>query len=705
MNRPVFNALFLFLLPALLAASIIGIVNLLSNQHIHTQQNENMAYTRHNLSTLNRMIQLVAELGQLHSDVSQQLYDAQNAQLNEAQAYHIHVQVIDHSAAIADKLTQLIPALSQYLSTEQINQWQQAVMDYRNIAMMATDIAAIEPKVAGQYIQQAQLLFFNLSSDTVNLIAQLSTDQQNDIQHTQQTLQQLLNQNNLISFAAFVLALLLAIISAHYLSRQLQTIMISTKRLTEQPLPENLPQVHQLAHSSSREVRQLAATLLNLHQALNERQQQAQRIEQLLLFDTLTGLPNRNHVLQTLSERHTISPDKTYAFILLNINRFKTLNDGLGYHLANELLIAIAHRLQALPALLVARMTGDEFAIISHAIASPHESSELQQLLHAIQQCLAPPFTLRTQTIKLRIALGATYIPAQASLTANDTITQATQALHAAKAHISTPYVVYHQALENTAKTQIRLENKLNNAIDNNQLSLYLQPQVDANGNIYSAEVLTRWHDPDEGNISPATFIPIAEQSGLIIPLDQWVLAQTCQWLTRFRQHLPNFTLAVNISAIHFALPNFVTQLTELLTRTNTDPHGLILEITESVMIDDIQDVIDKMQQLNRIGIRFSLDDFGTGYSSLQYLKHLPLYELKIDKHFIDQLPHQHDDVAMLNSIVTMAHNLHLQLIIEGVEHQAQVDYLTTLGNMHFQGYYFSQPIPAQQLYTQLIPS
>jgi diguanylate cyclase (GGDEF)-like protein len=703
MNRPIFNALMLFLLPALLVAVIVAGLNFFSLRYINEQQIEGAQQIKQGLHVLDEMIGLVVQVGLLHDNVSRQLTEAENGRLDEAGAYQIHVLVIDHLATVDNNRKALLTHLQQKrLNSDQLQLWSNTFEDYRNLVIMATDIVAIEPKTAENYIQKAQSSFFNLSSQTFSLSSQLSDTINQEAIENQNAIRAQFNKTYWILALAIFMGLWLAIISARYLSRHLQTLIAQLNLLAHNPnLPQRLPMIEVLSNSSSQEIRQLAQTVLNLHRALKEKAQEQEHINQLLFQDMLTGLPNRTRMITIVNEKLQTADESTRALIKLNINRLKIVNDGLGHDFGDLLITEVGKRLQSMTNYeAIARNAGDEFILLTKPLTEA--DTLLPIMLHQLHEQIRPSFLLQEHTVNISISVGATCFQTNTTLSATDIFTQAMIALHEAKHTADEHSLIYDPSLELKAKKRIHLTNELRQALMNDHLRLYAQPQVNSRGIMTSAEILIRWVDPEKGMIPPNEFIPFAEESDLIIEIDRWVLLKSCQQLKILQQIQPDFSLSVNISAKHFALANFVNMVYECLENTQVDAKGLIIEITEGAMLHNVDSVIEKMQQLQQLGIRFAIDDFGTGYSSLQYLKRLPIYELKIDKSFIDHLPEDTEDIALTQSMIAIAKNLNLHLVIEGIEHQAQLDYLSQFGEFLYQGYYFAKPQPIQQIFDQL---
>ncbi len=710
MRRLSFNSIWLFLLPALLVITVVSGSNILSLSYVSKQQTQGSQLVQDGLNLLDQSIGLVVQVGLLHDQVSHQLNQALTGKLSPEDAYLIHTVIIDQLSHIQQQAVELIPKYQQTgLDPQQLKEWHAQLQAYHHLVMMATDIVAIEPKTANNYVQSAQSTFFLLSAQTFSLTSQLSQQVNDRIIKCQQDTQNHLRDGTWFVLIAIMIALSTALFTSRYLARQLQTLMVQMNLLANsQKVPDSLPKVEALTQSSSADIKRFALSILNFHRAMKEKEIEEIRNYQLLFHDPLTGLANRNkllHILQQLLDNKQQTGQM--ALIKLNVNRLKVVNDGLGYGFGDQLLIQISEYLQKnTPSLhSIARSSGDEFLLIINELPQNSEVETLRSIMHVIHQLMLTPFQLGDHDITISVSMGATLFPSSDinhDANAETVMTQAMLALHSAKHLSQEQSMIYHASLESHAKQRILLESRLRTAIEQDHLRLYLQPQVDTHGKVVSAETLVRWLDPEEGLISPGVFIPIAEQTDLIIELDRWVIKHACQYLKKIQSTGLTFGMSINVSGKHFIQSNFVDTIFKIVEETGIDPHALILEVTEGVFIADLNAVIDKMNRLREIGIQFSIDDFGTGYSSLQYLKRLPIHELKIDKSFVDGLPDNPEDIALVKTIISIAQNLNLTLVIEGVEHKDQADFLRTQGEFIMQGYYFAKPQPADKVLEQL---
>ena len=432
-------------------------------------------------------------------------------------------------------------------------------------------------------------------------------------------------------------------------------------------------------------------------------------IKRLAYYDSLTSLPNRRLFLDRLDQEQKVSKrHATYSAILfLDLDNFKHLNDSLGHSVGDMFLIEVGRRMKALlrEEDTVARLGGDEFVILLQELDSEKDTAvkQTQDIAEKVIQALVNPVNIQQHKHIITTSIGITLFSGN-SETADTLLKQADTAMYRAKEAGRNTFNFFHPSMQVTADSRLALEKDLRQALHNNELKLYYQPQYGNHFNIIGAEALIRWKHPVRGMISPAEFIPVAEETGLIIAIGDWVLATACYQLKLWEQYrLPkHFHLAVNVSPKQFRKQEFAPKLQELITTSKINPHYLTLELTEGIVIDNIQQTIDKMWSLKSTGVKFSIDDFGTGYSSLVYLKKLPLDQLKIDQAFVRDIHTDPNDAAIVETIISMAKLLGFQVIAEGVETLEQLNFLQSVECQQYQGYYFSKPIPEKEFTEQL---
>ncbi|MCW8909822.1 MAG: EAL domain-containing protein [Gammaproteobacteria bacterium] len=418
-------------------------------------------------------------------------------------------------------------------------------------------------------------------------------------------------------------------------------------------------------------------------------------IEQLAYVDSLTGLANRvlfrDRIEQVLKNIKRSRFDA--ALLYLDLDQFKRINDSLGHDVGDALLMNVADRLRDCVRHqdTVARMGGDEFVILLTNIDGVAGATLVAR---KILQIMNKPIRLLSHEIIITPSIGITMAPAD-SLNADILLKNADLAMYRAKSQGRNNYQFFTDEMNAKATRHLEIENELRMALDKDQIEIYFQPQVSIkNRELVGVEALVRWNHPERGILSPDQFIQVAEETGLIITLGWKILKQSCiQWCTMKSKGLEIPKMAVNLSSRQFRDPNLLEMIQAIFDRTGFNPLNLELEITESLLMDDMEHAISVLKQLKDIGISISIDDFGTGYSSLSYLKRLPIDSLKVDRSFITDIPNDKDDIAITAAVIAMAHKLRLKVVAEGVETQAQLDFLQKNHCDIGQGYLFGKPM------------
>jgi diguanylate cyclase (GGDEF)-like protein/PAS domain S-box-containing protein len=434
----------------------------------------------------------------------------------------------------------------------------------------------------------------------------------------------------------------------------------------------------------------------------------AAEIHRLAYYDPLTQLPNRRLLQERLTQSLAASSRirACGAVLFIDMDNFKVLNDTRGHDMGDLLLIEVAQRLRNLvrESDMVARPGGDEFVVLLEDLNAEAEAAAAQalQVGEKILVALSVPYTFEGYDYYGTASIGIDLFYGQQH--SEDLLKHADVALYQAKSAGRNTLRFFDPAMQATISARAALEYDLRHALEKNQFVLYFQSQVYHELQTAGAEVLLRWQHPERGLVSPADFIPLAEETGLILPIGLWVLDTACAqlklWATQAATR--DLQLAVNVSARQFRQPEFVAQVKQVIARHAIDPARLKLELTESMVLENVTDTVDKMNALQAIGIRFSMDDFGTGFSSLAYLTQLPLNQLKIDQSFVRNIGIKASDAIIVQTIIGMAHNLGIDVIAEGVETEAQRAFLDEHGCPTCQGYLFSKPVPVEQFEAQL---
>jgi diguanylate cyclase (GGDEF)-like protein/PAS domain S-box-containing protein len=447
------------------------------------------------------------------------------------------------------------------------------------------------------------------------------------------------------------------------------------------------------------------ATLIDI----SERKAAEEQIQQLAFYDPLTRLPNRRLLLDRLHQAlaSCARNDRTGALLFIDMDNFKMLNDTLGHDKGDQLLQQVAQRLITCVRQgdSIARLGSDEFVIVLEDLDKNSTDAASQALLvgEKILAALNLPFTLTENIYHSTSSIGITLFSEQLR-TADELMQHADLAVHEAKKAGRNTLRFFDPQMQAAISSRALLEKDFREGLLQQQFLLLYQPQVDSSGFITGAEALVRWLHPQRGMVSPATFIPLTEETGLILPLGLWVLETACQQLTHWSRQpeTAHLTIAVNVSAVQFRHSSFVDQVQTVLERSGVDPTKLKLELTESMLVNDVEEIIEKMTSLKKLGICFSLDDFGTGYSSLTYLKRLPLDQLKIDQSFVRDLLTDPNDVAIARTVVALAQSMGLSVIAEGVETEEQRQCLQQQGCLAYQGYLFGRPMHLNELEQRL---
>ena len=421
-----------------------------------------------------------------------------------------------------------------------------------------------------------------------------------------------------------------------------------------------------------------------------------------LKLDQLTGLPTRKLLMEQLKRAKAFSArNASYGgLMLIDMDKFKELNDTHGHDLGDMLLREVARRLTGSlrEGDTVARLGGDEFVLVVVDIG--HSEKEAATAAEAIGKklldLLSQPYHLGNLTHTSAASIGITLFKGD-SVSADELLKQADLAMYKSKDSGRNVCRFFGPHMETLMHERALLDKELRQALAGEQFHLYYQPQIGPQGELTGAEALVRWEHPRRGLVPPSEFVPVAEETGLILPLGQWVLETACKQLAAWatRPGMADLKIAVNVSARQFQQTEFVDQVITALRSNGADPNRLTLELTESLLVHNVEDVIEKMSELKREGVNFALDDFGTGYSSLYYLKRLPLNQLKIDRSFIRDVLTNPDDAAIAKTIVALAQTLGLKVIAEGIETAEQRSFLANAGCHHYQGDYFSPPLPA----------
>jgi diguanylate cyclase (GGDEF)-like protein/PAS domain S-box-containing protein len=437
---------------------------------------------------------------------------------------------------------------------------------------------------------------------------------------------------------------------------------------------------------------------------ISQHKKSEQEIHQLAFYDPLTKLPNRRLLLDRLQQALAVSTrnGRHGALLFLDLDHFKTINDTQGHAMGDQLLIEVARRLRTgvRESDSVARLGGDEFVVVLEDLSSEADEAATQTELVAekIRSKLGQPYALNDFEYLSTASIGISLFRGHPE-SAEDLLQHADVAMYQAKTAGRNTIRFFDPHMQTVLEARAALEADLRYALEKQQFRLYYQIQVDNLRRPLGAEVLLRWDHPERGLVSPMQFIPLAEETGLIVPIGLWVLQTACAQLKEWQHDAltRDLTLAVNVSAKQFHQADFVAQVQRVLLESGAKSSHLKLELTESIVVENVEDTISKMREIKALGVSFSMDDFGTGYSSLQYLKRLPLNQIKIDQSFVRNITTDPNDAAIVQTIIAMTETLRLNVIAEGVETEAQREFLELRGCRAFQGYLFSKPVPLDE--------
>lgn len=459
--------------------------------------------------------------------------------------------------------------------------------------------------------------------------------------------------------------------------------------------------------SPLREVSGQITHYVAIREDITEKKKTEEKINYLAYYDTLTDLPNRTLLIERLTQSLILMRHSSHqgALIIINIDRFKNINNACGHALGDKVLQSTSQRLLKLvnKGDSLARLASDEFAILLPELgtnmASAMQMSKM--MVEEIIQTMNTPFVIGGQAVSISVSLGITIYPEKTEETTESIFRRANTALHSAKKEGGNCSAFFEPDMREQVEQRFKMDHELRQAIQNEELVLFFQSQVDAKGKMIGAEALVRWNHPEQGLITPNIFIPVAEESDLIIKIGNWVLSEALRLMAKGEKAGFPFHLSVNVSPRQFRQPNFIASLKEQLALTGANPNYLTLEITEELVIENIDEIIAKMSNLSALGINLSIDDFGTCYSSLACLKQLPVHELKIDRSFIQEAILNKDDALLIDSILSVAKLMHLKVVAEGVETAEHATFLNERENIIHQGYFYDTPKAAKEWFEQ----
>ncbi|MFN3879872.1 MAG: putative bifunctional diguanylate cyclase/phosphodiesterase [Nitrincola lacisaponensis] len=697
------TVLLMFLLPAFVVLVLsfgIGLVSLNSLKSQYLQSSDVQAA---DLRTLHQESTFKRDISELHSRVIEVLDAARQRNMSDVQLYRHHSRLVNELAAIEQQVQTLAESnLLREVNHNSVQGLRESFTQYRNLVIMATEIAAIDPDTADQYFSQAQTSFNEFSIFT-GRIAMLLTDR------TMLRERESRNRHEKAFVQIFIFSLigaavvLLAVFAiAVRISGHVRDIADALSKLSYNTSTElRLPAMERLQLSSRGEFGRIANVILGFRDDMVRRIKAEEENHRLIFYDALTGLPNRRLLQEQLQYAAGASArvSNYHALLWLDLDRFKLINDMRGHTAGDALLVEVADNLRSMlrEGDLLARVGGDEFAILLELPQGlkAEAAKEAERIAVGICGGVSREYQIEGHCHYLTASIGIALF-ADKTMGVDALLSQAEVAKYQAKDAGRNTVSFYDPKIQAEINRRAELEGELRNALERDELRLFYQLQFDQQAQPIGAEALLRWQHSERGLVSPADFIPLAEESGLIVPMGEWVIQTACQLLAEWQSQplLQDLQLAVNVSARQFRQQDFVEMVLIQLAQTGARPERLKLELTESAVLEDIEQAIQKMQALRSRGVSFSMDDFGTGYSSLQYLKRLPLDQIKIDQSFVRDIVADPDDAVIIRTIIAMGQALSIEVIAEGVETQEQREQLASYGCHRYQGYLFARPLP-----------
>ena len=699
---------FLLLLPLIMVVIAAVALVYTSLERLEQQHDQAAQEQQQNLSIISNAAEFSRKLGNIQKRMNLALDGALAGELSELQLYRMHSGIVNDLASAAKAIDEL--SASQLVldaNHGSAKGLQNAFSEYKRFVIMSTDVLAVDPQVANTFLQKAQRHYLNFSIfiSKVEFLLAERTKLRNKEQAN--TFGQLVNRLFLFSFTALILLFGFSQFLSYRASCGLIDIaeglaLLSRSQTSRIPLPR----IEALQQSGRGEMKRIAAKLLDFRHSLERQRVAEEEAFQLAFYDALTQLPNRRLVNERIHQAlgECKRNEQQAALIVLDIDDFKVINEVRSYEVGDQVLLAISAHLTNLvtDADTVGRIGSNAFAILLLGMSSTNEAArKVQQLSEAIKNSFVEFILKDEQTFFLTASMGVTFFDSSLE-NVNEPLKEAEAAMYRAKKAGRGLLRYYDAQVQALQQEKLQLENDLRKALNNQEFQLYYQLQMNANEQPLGVEALLRWKHPERGMVSPGEFIPLAESSDLILSIGQWVLETACDQLQAWKTTYPEFSMAVNVSVRQFRKADFVEQVKNALQRTQANPKLLKLELTESMVLDEVESTILKMEELRQLGIRFSIDDFGTGYSSLQYLKRLPLDQLKIDQSFTRDITFDKNDAAIVQTVIAMGQALELEVIAEGVETWEQQQILQHYGCNFYQGYLYGRPFPIEDLEVNL---
>lgn len=655
------------------------------------------------LQTIERAAAFSQELNSVHHELMNTLTSVEKKQIDRLQLHQKQEDLFQQLAPMQQLIDRmpLSPLLAD-INQDTTSGLTRAFNDYRHFTLLSIEAVLADPSISSDYLDLAEQKSQEFN-DYTNQMSQLLAERTR-LRARQTAASFTLSVKRQLITWLLILASLVAIlvVAVRLITRKLIVITQALSHLAkEQRSVPLLTEVKKLQETERGEFKSLATALLAVRDSEARRQQTEQENYRLSHFDQLTSLPNRQQMLEYLAHAIKLckSNQRFGAVIFLDLDQFKSINEAWGPETGDLMLQKVAERLsqEIKDKSALGRLSGDEFVLVMDNLDPCKDAAAqtAQGFAEGLRLQLSQPYSIHGEHFRLTASLGITlFNPDQED--SNSLFSKAESAMYQSKRQGGNLCSFFDPQVQAALEERMWLEKQLEQAIERQQLELHYQLQVNHLCQPLGAEALLRWKHPERGYISPADFIPLAEQTGLILSLGYWVLNTAFHQLKAWQQQpeTQHLSLAINISAKQFQKDDLTQQIQTLLTTTGVNPRQLKLELTESAILEQVDATIEKMLQIKQLGLTFSMDDFGTGYSSLQYLKRLPLDQLKIDQSFVKDLPKDQESAAIVETIIAMSSALKLDVIAEGVETQAQKDFLTQHKCCAFQGFLFGRPQP-----------
>jgi diguanylate cyclase (GGDEF)-like protein len=696
------TVLLMFLLPAFAVLVFSFSIGLLSLQSLKSQYLINSDIQASDLLTLHQESTFKRDISELHQRVSDTLDAARKGDLSDIGLYRMHAKLVDDLAKIEEQVEVLANSnLLQEVNHDSVQGLRKSFTEYRGLVIMATEIAAIDPSTANTFFTEAQSSFnqFSIFSGRIAMLLTERTMQREKEarQRHEESFVQIFVFSLLGAALIFIAVLMIAIrISGHV--RDIADALSELSYNSQSDI--RLPKMERLQANSSGEFGRIANVILGFRDDMVRRIKAEEENHRLIFYDALTELPNRRFLQEQLQYAVGTGSrvNNFHALLWLDLDRFKVINDVRGHQAGDDLLIQVAEHLRQMlrEGDLLARVGGDEFAIFFE-LPQKHQSDaakEAERIALRICAGLSREYFVDGHGHFMSASMGIVLF-SDRHIGVETLLSQAEIAKYQAKDTGPGTVSFYDPNIQAEINRVAELESQLRSALDLEQLILHYQLQFDEKSKPVGAEILMRWQHPEKGLISPLDFIPLAEESGLIVPIGKWVIESACKLLSKwqFNPQLRHLQLAVNVSAKQFRQDNFVEMVLSIIEQTGAPANKLKLELTESILLENVEQAIRKMKALRDEGITFAMDDFGTGYSSLQYLKRLPLDQIKIDQSFVRDIVDDPEDTVIIQTIIAMGQALSIEVIAEGVETEEQLNLLSAYGCQRYQGYLFTKPV------------